>query len=1124
MKGLKKYFSKSGHPGSALVITLAIIVLASVIALAYLAGVSLESKTARLSLDEQKASAMADLGLNTALAKFRDAVGPWDSPYENFCAVGSIPPTFYWSVSPGRLTKWSYASVAPVENIALFSESTTTNLVNLNRRLPDGSYPIIGGSNAPDVSVKWVNVLGNPTLPASSNNPVIGRYAFWVDDESAKINLNTADGSQKADLSKFMGAGTPAEVSIQALSQGNSNLTQNAASNIVQLARTGGLHSPREILRAAGTTMELYTNNVFNLTVSSRSPDLNVFGQPKMPLIPGYRSIAISTNFFTNGITMEPFQEIYPGFEQLPRMTFKGVTINSSGLMVTNTYASRHWPTAFQQTLATGSPIGTTGADNVPWCNGAFLASYLAGTNAVGKAITWPAFPGSEGESFLDKYTARQIDSVVMQICDLGGKATSPDFFEPGSTDSNATMTRSSPGVGWGWLSGQLVSGMGRGPKVTKLLMKFTTLAGDVSTPPALTADTYIEWWFPSRFQGQSLYHNQNPNNSLAMGDNPQINYLNSQDTPCVISSTSSVCAPLPRFTGSLSYWGDNLIQNNQGIDFSGNVASLPDPDQGRAQQFHTPFAGTNAPYMGAGPGTPLLRMSTMVKGSVAATNEWAPGEIRCVRNIRTALRYPMQTNAAGGTLNIEGGIAVLAQHQIGRRTEVDPAPLEAVRGSVYPGTGASGNANNLSRTDEWFSSNTVYSRVTNSVIPMVASLPVPTNGDLTVNTAWAYAHVSDPLVNKFPGDWITNTTTSAPATTMSYAAATISAWASTKENASITAELSDPDSYWMPVIDSFLFQGATPQIPRSARFPSIGYLQYVRTGIIPDDEVGQAYSTQHGTPFRLLNFAPSTENQKTTRSGSLSYPDWAMLDLLYIPSTLIPWGGPYGSSTNLLYYGTYGGATSGRINPNGSVIYTTNVTVPQPLVSRDVPLQAVLRGLKVNQSATASATTGDDFTTPSWSGGTPVDEVAIAKAIENYVRTNGPLRMPAEICNIPEIAALRPSVNPTRNDLVRQIVGALTTQSNVFSVWVAGQAVQKVSRNTDYGNMETGDVVLSEVKVHYVVERYLDPGADGVYGNVANPGPDGVVGSLDDPVDANNNPASPKYLYRVIASEDIRG
>ena len=241
---------------------------------------------------------------------------------------------------------------------------------------------------------------------------------------------------------------------------------------------------------------------------------------------------------------------------------------------------------------------------------------------------------------------------------------------------------------------------------------------------------------------------------------------------------------------------------------------------------------------------------------------------------------------------------------------------------------------------------------------------------------------------------------------------------------------------------------------------PNIGYLQYVRTGIIPDDE-SVNYSLQHGTPFRLLSFAPSTEasssdplvGQKTTLGASQSYPDWALLDLFYIPSTLAPFGSTYNPATanpgnnsgvtNLLYYGTFGGASAGKINPNGTVIYTTNTEVAQTNVSRTLPMEAVLNGVKVNQTI--------DGTNFSFTNGSNVPALSVAQAVENYVRTNGPLRMPAEICNVPDIAGLRAANNPTRNDLVRQIVGTLTTQDNVFSVWTVGQTIQKKRGNALY-------------------------------------------------------------------------
>jgi len=171
------------------------------------------------------------------------------------------------------------------------------------------------------------------------------------------------------------------------------------------------------------------------------------------------------------------------------------------------------------------------------------------------------------------------------------------------------------------------------------------------------------------------------------------------------------------------------------------------------------------------------------------------------------------------------------------------------------------------------------------------------------------------------------------------------------------------------------------------------------------------------------------------------------------------------------------------------------------------------------------------------YSGGSVVDSStlesdssSIPVAIESYIRNNGqPFRMPAELCNVPAIAALRPSVNPTRNDLIRQVVGAMTTQSNTYSVWVEGQATIKSKSNlgksspTDpaYGLYEAGDQTTATVRYHFIVERYLDPGTDGVYGNSVSPAASG--GTYNDPVNPNYHPFLPRYLYRVVSSEEIR-
>lgn len=447
----------------------------------------------------------------------------------------------------------------------------------------------------------------------------------------------------------------------------------------------------------------------------------------------------------------------------------------------------------------------------------------------------------------------------------------------------------------------------------------------------------------------------------------------------------------------------------------------------------------------------------------------------------------------------------------------------------------------------------TLRDRFLQAVIPVNMSVGIEAANSLFPATTALLIKPTDPLVNKFPGDWIpTAITTLDPWVTTS---SSILSYTAYDEYAlSFHASLADPDSFWMPQLDCAQSDATNiaPQtlIPRSARFPSIGYLQYLRTGIIPDDESNVSdLLHQHGTPYRLLSFAPLTDPldanaQKTTLGSSTPYPDWALFDLLYVPSILYPFGGPYGyyNNTNnspqgygnlkvLANFSTGGGSTPGRINPNGMVVYTTNTT-PTPNISRTLPVQAVLYGLKVNQSLVQQTYTQAPTTpNPGYTGGSVVDSAGIAQAIYNYISVNGPLRMPGELCNVPEIAALRPAVNHTRNDLIRQIIGNLTTQSNTFSIWVAGQSLAKSLGNTsglsaadpNWGLYQAGDQILSSVRYHFVVERYLDPGADGIYGNAINAGADGVSGTYDDPVDPVNHPFQPRYLYRVVSSEEIR-
>jgi hypothetical protein len=1212
-----------GRSGVALLITLLTLSLMTIIIVAFLGTMTWETSASRQDFEKQKAQAMVSLGMSTAIGQLRYGLGVWDNPFVNFT---NAAPAYYWSVSPGILTRWSYGSTTPQSNYALFSvppsANSTTNLVALNAPEGDGTYPVIGGANPPDLSVYWVNVQTTPNLPASASNPLIGRYAFWVDDENAKINLNTADGTMKY-TANSLGLGTPSEVSLQVLQSGGSPISTTTATNLVYIARTTGFNSPREILRTPGAAPDLYSNNVFNVTTWGRSPELNLFGEPKINLVPASSPGTTASLTFhgwlqTNDITGQALTQIYPTPGQLPAYVLKDPS--ASTLPQTNGWrplvTTQNYPSDYGGHQYQGDGYGfETG----------LIAKYLSGTNGMGKAIQWPVLPSSGSTGFMGKYSLRQLDSISFQIVDISGKMTTPEGTNCDNLSSAAnTLSFSTPAAYRGILSQQLVPGAARSAKVNELYISASASGQSAGvpgvgsyTPPQLQMNIYLECFFPAGFGGVDLFNKSVApfgttlsagNYELGAGSTLYGDSLNMLDMP---SATNGGACPAPVTTSFPSlvrrtssepyyaaqtngYWQDTLLQNNAGIDFIGNSTNYADPDQVRAAAYHAFLTNTafwtNHPgvypgsFQATGPNpTPLLRMWTLSQSTPSPAplgTAWYPGQYRALINRASGLNYPMAPNSSSVTFS--GGLVVNGT-TMSTRGDPDPTPFEA----AVRGIGGTTNFTNPSsaylnwcsydneamtnaawavtpgqtnQTTALGSTETVQSRMMAGVIPVNFTIGVPSLPTAT-NTATYHAEVADPLVNKFPGDWVTNSSSSTIGLLPVNAGNEGWSYYYNGQNAEASSTVhhayTDPDSFWMPTLD--------PGIPRSARFPNIGYLQYLRTGVIPDDET-VSISLQHGTPFRCLNLNSSTDaSQKLTVAGTAqtAYPDWAMLDLFTIPSTLMPFGGPYGyysaagtwtsgalfagNPTNMYDYGTWGGSTPGKINPNGSVIYTTNVNTPVPGFYRTLPLQAVLHGLTNNATISSGQSAATAIATaPTFTGGAAVIDASLAANIATYIGQNGPLCEPAEICNIPVVSANvavgydSTHNNPTRNDLVRQIVGNLTTQSNTFSIWVEGQSVSKSKGNVNYGQYEAGDQITATERYHFVVERSLDLGADGLVGNsAASPGTpvgsgnsartnilgdaDGIAGTYDDPVNSAYHPPNPRYLYRVLYAEEIR-
>ena len=177
--------------GVALILTLAIITLVTLLLIAFVVSMRVENTASKSFNDIIKAREIAQGAVDQAVATIRQATtkgGPMP---------GGVAGTILNYVTfPGAI--YDYSSALVTANIPLYSVNAggavfpniTTNLNgDMWITSTNGEFQV---ANTATISAGWVYVAQNPSLALGPNNPIIGRYAFWVDDEASKINLNTA--------------------------------------------------------------------------------------------------------------------------------------------------------------------------------------------------------------------------------------------------------------------------------------------------------------------------------------------------------------------------------------------------------------------------------------------------------------------------------------------------------------------------------------------------------------------------------------------------------------------------------------------------------------------------------------------------------------------------------------------------------------------------------------------------------------------------------------------------------------------------------------------------------------------------------------------------------------------
>ncbi len=285
--------------GSSLLLTLAFVVIITITVVGFAEMVRIARPAAASYLERARAREYSRSAIDRVVATLRQT---------------TADPRRSWITQPGQIVAGSEADdeATPqderkllAESIALHSGTVTAGppadpvLAPPNLNLPTyrdpSAFLLTEQRDGPDVltmSVQWIYVrqsgdldLNQDPVPSASD-PIVGRYAYWTDDESSKINYNIAWG--RAGNTNV--PGHPTQIELTALP----GLTQAHADTLHNFI-TGSspaynfFNTPLDARRiettpdGAGVASAL-KDNKFDVTHFNSDPNTTFFNEPRIVL------------------------------------------------------------------------------------------------------------------------------------------------------------------------------------------------------------------------------------------------------------------------------------------------------------------------------------------------------------------------------------------------------------------------------------------------------------------------------------------------------------------------------------------------------------------------------------------------------------------------------------------------------------------------------------------------------------------------------------------------------------------------------------------------------------------------------------------------------------------------
>lgn len=277
--------NKQSPHASALLITLLTVSLITILLVGYVTSMRIEITSSRSHKQGVQAGFFSQMGRDSALAQLKTALSStnplWIASQPG--ALSAYDTTNHTLTTTQLSSGFVAGNTAPNETVDLNApglEDDDRHLIAEEEMFPSGKA---------EMRVQWIYVDKEGALSTTGTATSVGRFAFWVDDESTKINVNTA---WKRKGGNTHGLQHPSQVSLAAL-----DLTLDEADAINTYRASNAINIIEDILRPAPGISNKVSANRFYLTAYNQAPALNVFGEPRIILTTQKKLAGNSSDF-----------------------------------------------------------------------------------------------------------------------------------------------------------------------------------------------------------------------------------------------------------------------------------------------------------------------------------------------------------------------------------------------------------------------------------------------------------------------------------------------------------------------------------------------------------------------------------------------------------------------------------------------------------------------------------------------------------------------------------------------------------------------------------------------------------------------------------------------------------